>query len=81
MEQQITDDKSITYRNMEVDELYHTKAGAIVEALEKHARALKVWEKDKERNDKLINNGYKIITLWENEININKNNLQNLIYL
>lgn len=46
MEQLITDDGSKTFRNPLVDELYHTKAGAIVEALEKHARALKVWEKE-----------------------------------
>ncbi len=42
----VTDDGSMTFRNSELDELYHTKAGAIIEALEKHARALKVWEKD-----------------------------------
>lgn len=42
----ITDDGSKTFRNKELDELYHTKAGAIVEALEKHARALSVWEKE-----------------------------------
>jgi len=41
-----TDDGSITYRNPVLDEPYHTKNGAIVEALEKHARALKVWEKN-----------------------------------
>jgi len=46
MEQLITDDGSKTFRNPLVDELYHTKAGAIVEALEKHARALNVWEKE-----------------------------------
>jgi tRNA U34 5-methylaminomethyl-2-thiouridine-forming methyltransferase MnmC len=46
MEQIITDDNSITFRNKEVDELYHTKAGAVVEAFEKHARALNVWEKE-----------------------------------
>ncbi|MGV8172343.1 MAG: MnmC family methyltransferase [Candidatus Woesearchaeota archaeon] len=46
MEELITDDKSLTYRNPELDEWYHTKAGAIVEALEKHARALRVWEKE-----------------------------------
>lgn len=40
-----TDDGSLTFRNSELDELYHTKSGAIVEALEKHARALKIWEK------------------------------------
>ncbi|MGV8150950.1 MAG: MnmC family methyltransferase [Candidatus Woesearchaeota archaeon] len=42
----VTDDGSLTFRNAKLDELYHTKSGAIVEALEKHARALKVWEKD-----------------------------------
>lgn len=41
-----TDDGSLTFRNVKLDELYHTKAGAIVEALEKHARALKVWERE-----------------------------------
>lgn len=41
-----TDDRSLTFRNNELHELYHTKAGAIVEALEKHARALNVWEKN-----------------------------------
>jgi hypothetical protein len=46
MDELITDDGSKTYRNPDVEEWYHTKAGAIVEALEKHARALKVWEKD-----------------------------------
>jgi len=46
MDLYITDDGSRTFRNKEVDQLYHTKGGAIVEALEKHARALKVWEKE-----------------------------------
>ena len=46
MEEFITDDGSLTYRSPDVDEWYHTKAGAVVEALEKHARALKVWEKE-----------------------------------
>jgi tRNA U34 5-methylaminomethyl-2-thiouridine-forming methyltransferase MnmC len=45
MDELITDDKSLTFRGTDVDEWYHTKAGGIVEALEKHARALKVWEK------------------------------------
>ncbi|MGV8171368.1 MAG: MnmC family methyltransferase [Candidatus Woesearchaeota archaeon] len=45
MDELITDDGSKTYHNPIVDEWYHTKAGAVVEALEKHARALKVWEK------------------------------------
>jgi tRNA U34 5-methylaminomethyl-2-thiouridine-forming methyltransferase MnmC len=46
MDELITDDGSKTYRSPIVEEWYHTKAGAIVEALEKHARALNVWEKD-----------------------------------
>lgn len=45
MERLITDDGSATYRHPKLDEPYHTKSGAIVEALEKHARALKVWER------------------------------------
>ncbi len=40
-----TDDGSISYRSPIHDEPYHTKAGALSEAIEKHARALKVWEK------------------------------------
>jgi len=46
MDELTTDDGSKTYRNPVVDEWYHTKAGAIVEALEKHARVLRVWEKE-----------------------------------
>jgi tRNA U34 5-methylaminomethyl-2-thiouridine-forming methyltransferase MnmC len=46
MEELTTDDGSKTYRSPDVDEWYHTKAGAVVEALEKHARALSVWEKE-----------------------------------
>jgi len=45
MQPYVTDDKSLTFRNETVNEWYHTKAGAVVEALEKHARALRVWEK------------------------------------
>jgi tRNA U34 5-methylaminomethyl-2-thiouridine-forming methyltransferase MnmC len=45
MDEYITEDGSKTFRSVNVDEWYHTKAGAVVEALEKHARALKVWEK------------------------------------
>jgi hypothetical protein len=46
MEKIITEDKSLTFRNPEHLEPYHTKSGAIIEALEKHARALRVWEKE-----------------------------------
>lgn len=42
----MTEDGSITYRNMEFDETYHTKSGAQEEAIEKHAKPLKVWEKE-----------------------------------
>lgn len=49
----ITDDGSLTFRKAELDELYHTEAGAIVEALEKHARALKVWEMDYRMSDSM----------------------------
>jgi hypothetical protein len=46
MDEFITEDGSKTYRNPFVGQLYHTKTGAIVEALEKHSRALRVWEKE-----------------------------------
>jgi hypothetical protein len=46
MDELTTDDGSKTYRSPIVDEWYHTKAGGVVEAIEKHARALRVWEKD-----------------------------------
>jgi tRNA U34 5-methylaminomethyl-2-thiouridine-forming methyltransferase MnmC len=42
----ITADGSISFRNIAVDEMYHTKSGAIEEAYEKHAKPLKVWEKE-----------------------------------
>jgi tRNA U34 5-methylaminomethyl-2-thiouridine-forming methyltransferase MnmC len=45
MKELITEDGSKTYHNPIIDEWYHTKSGAIVEALEKHARSLNVWEK------------------------------------
>jgi len=46
MDELTTDDGSKTFRSPVVDEWYHTKAGAIVEAVEKHAKALRVWEKE-----------------------------------
>ena len=42
----VTADGSMSYRNISVDEMYHTKSGALQESFEKHARPLKVWEKD-----------------------------------
>lgn len=47
MEKIITADGSITFRSELVDEPYHTKSGAREESFEKHARPLKVWEKEK----------------------------------
>jgi len=47
MEKIITDDGSITFRSELVDEPYHTKSGAREESFEKHARPLKVWEKER----------------------------------
>ncbi|MBR9690338.1 hypothetical protein GOV08_01500 [Candidatus Woesearchaeota archaeon] len=38
MEKVITDDGSVTFRNKEVDECYHTKSGAVTEAKEKFAK-------------------------------------------
>jgi tRNA U34 5-methylaminomethyl-2-thiouridine-forming methyltransferase MnmC len=42
-----TGDGSETYRNPVVDELYHTKSGAVTEAIEKYSKPLKVWLKEK----------------------------------
>jgi tRNA U34 5-methylaminomethyl-2-thiouridine-forming methyltransferase MnmC len=41
----ITADGSMSFRNISVDEMYHTKSGALEESFEKHAKPLKVWEK------------------------------------
>ena len=41
----VTDDGSMSFRNIAVDEMYHTKSGALEESFEKHAKPLKVWEK------------------------------------
>jgi tRNA U34 5-methylaminomethyl-2-thiouridine-forming methyltransferase MnmC len=41
-----TDDGSISYRKSYEAEPFHTKAGAIVEAFEKHSRALRIFEKE-----------------------------------
>lgn len=41
-----TDDGSISYRKTYESEPYHTKSGGVVEAIEKHAKALMVWEKE-----------------------------------
>jgi tRNA U34 5-methylaminomethyl-2-thiouridine-forming methyltransferase MnmC len=46
----ITDDGSESFRNINVDEMYHTKSGAREEAVEKNAKPLTVWEK----NDPII---------------------------
>jgi tRNA U34 5-methylaminomethyl-2-thiouridine-forming methyltransferase MnmC len=42
----ITDDGSMSFRNIAFDEMYHTKSGALEEAFEKHAKPLAVWEKN-----------------------------------
>jgi tRNA U34 5-methylaminomethyl-2-thiouridine-forming methyltransferase MnmC len=42
----ITDDGSESFRNTDIDEMYHTKSGAREEAIEKNAKPLKVWEKN-----------------------------------
>ncbi len=41
-----TADGSQSFRNTVFDEMYHTKSGAREEAFEKHARPLRVWEKE-----------------------------------
>ncbi len=41
-----TGDGSETFRNLVVDELYHTKSGAVTEAIEKYSEPLKVWQKE-----------------------------------
>ena len=42
MQEVITDDKSVTFRNEEYDECYHTKSGAIEESFEKYAKPCKI---------------------------------------
>ena len=42
MEKVITSDNSISFRNAEYDECYHSKSGAIEEAFEKYAKPCKV---------------------------------------
>ena len=54
MEKIITDDGSVTYRSIDVDECYHTKSGAVEEAFEKHARPSKVDELAKKKNKIVI---------------------------
>src|SRR5210317_1137125 len=46
MKEVITEDNSITYYNEEAQDHYHTKSGAREEAFEKHAKALKIDEKE-----------------------------------
>ena len=41
-----TADGSLSFRNIAFDEMYHTKSGAREESFEKHARPIKVWEKE-----------------------------------
>lgn len=47
----VTDDNSITYRNMDIDECYHTKSGAIDEALRKHVIPSGILEIVKNKNE------------------------------
>lgn len=54
MEKIITDDGSVTYRSIDVDECYHTKSGAVEEAFEKHAKPAKVDELAKKKNKIVI---------------------------
>jgi tRNA U34 5-methylaminomethyl-2-thiouridine-forming methyltransferase MnmC len=42
----VTADGSLSFRNLAFDEMYHTKSGALEEAFEKHAKPLRVWEKE-----------------------------------
>ncbi|MCF7872263.1 hypothetical protein K9L97_04485 [Candidatus Woesearchaeota archaeon] len=46
MKQIITKDKSITFYDETTKETYHSITGAEEEATEKHAKALKIWEKN-----------------------------------
>ncbi len=49
-----TSDGSYTFYNPEVDQCYHTRTGAIEEALEKHVRPSKIVEKAKEQGSIVI---------------------------
>lgn len=54
MEKIITDDGSVTFRSVDVDECYHTKSGAVEEAFEKHAKPSKVDELAKIKEEIVI---------------------------
>lgn len=54
MKKIITDDGSITFRNEEVDECYHTKSGAVEESFEKHAKPAKIDELARKQNEIVI---------------------------
>lgn len=54
MEQIITNDGSVTFRNPEVDECYHTHSGAVEEAYEKHAKPSKIDELSKNKEKVVI---------------------------
>ncbi|MGE0792855.1 MAG: tRNA (5-methylaminomethyl-2-thiouridine)(34)-methyltransferase MnmD [Candidatus Woesearchaeota archaeon] len=51
IERVVTDDNSITYRNLEIDECYHTKSGALDESLRKHVIPSEILEKIKEKSE------------------------------
>jgi len=44
MEEILTEDGSVTFRNKEVDDIYHSKSGAVTESLEKYAKPCKIAE-------------------------------------
>ena len=54
MEKIITDDGSVTFRNLDVDECYHTHSGAVEEAYGKHAKPSLVDELSKKQNKIVI---------------------------
>ncbi|MGM5481486.1 MAG: tRNA (5-methylaminomethyl-2-thiouridine)(34)-methyltransferase MnmD [Nanobdellota archaeon] len=49
-----TEDGSITFRNMDVDECYHTKSGCFEEALEKHVKPSGILEKANKQDEVII---------------------------
>jgi len=50
----VTDDKSITFHNSSVDETYHSKSGAVEEALKKFVEPCKIKELAKTGRIKIL---------------------------
>jgi tRNA U34 5-methylaminomethyl-2-thiouridine-forming methyltransferase MnmC len=74
----ITDDGSITFRNEDIDECYHTKSGAMDEALRKHVIPSNILEFVKKNNEVNIGDicfglGYNSIVAINEILKVNLN--------